>query len=113
MRRFTNLQLTNNLYESTNDSYKRDMNNNRTDNKNTNSVNGINKVNKNSDQHLSEKDQRKTKRLVVNEEKKVFVLEDSMVKHIHGLDTTKKLENKHKVYIKQFISSWIKSNLYE
>ena len=89
------------------------MKNNRTDNKNTNSVNGINKVNKISDQHLSEKDQRKTKRLVVNEEKKVFVLEDSMVKHIYGLDTTKKIENKHKVYIKQFISSWIKSNLYE
>ena len=28
-----------------------------------------------------------------------------MVKHIQGWDTTKKLENKHKVYIRQFAGS--------
>ena len=97
--------VENNLHDSTNDSYKRGMNNNRTDNKNNNNVNNITKVNKNNDHHLREKDQIKTKKLVVNERKKVFVLGDSMVKHIQGWDITKKLENKHKVYIRQFVGS--------
>ena len=54
---------------------------------------------------MGEKDQIKTKKLVVNEKKKVFVLGDSMVKHIQGWDITNKLENKHKVYIRQFAGS--------
>ena len=49
---------------------------------------------------MGEKDQIKTKKMVVNEKKKVFVLGDSMVKHIQGWDITKKLENKYKVYIR-------------
>ena len=72
-------------------------NDNRTDKKNNNSINIITKVNKNNDHHLGEKDQIKTKKLVVNEKKKVFVLGDSMVKHIQGWDITEKIENKHKV----------------
>ena len=52
------------------------MNNNRT--VNNNNINNI-KANKNNDQYLGEKDQIKTKKLVVNEKKKVFVLGDSMV----------------------------------
>ena len=83
------------------------MNNNR-NNKNNN--NNITKVNKNNDHHLGEKDQIKTKKLVVNEKKKVFVLGDSMVKHIQGWDITKKLENKQSLH--QAVH-WIKSNLYE
>ena len=98
------VSVENNLHDSTNDSYKRGMNNNRTDNKNNNNIN-ITKVNKNNDHHLGEKDQIKTKKLVVNEKKKVFVLVDSMVKHIQGWDITKKPENKHKVYIRQFAGS--------
>ena len=47
----------------------------------------------------------KQKKLVVNEKKKVFILGDSMVKHVQGWDITKKLENKHKVYIRQFTGS--------
>ena len=90
------------LYDSTSDSYKRCINTNRTDN--NNNVN-ITKANKNNDHHLGEKDQIKTKKLVVNEKKKVFVLGDSMVKHIQGWDITNKLENKHKVYIRQFAGS--------
>ena len=43
--------------------------------------------------------------MVVNEKKKVFVLGDSMVKHIQGWDITKKQENKHKVYIRQLTGS--------
>ena len=97
--------VENNIHDSTNDSYKRGMKNNRTDNKNSNNINNITKVNKNNDHHLGEKDQIKTKKLVVNEKKKVFVLGDSMVKHIKGWYITKKLENKHKVYIRQFAGS--------
>ena len=59
-----------NLHGSTSDSYKRGMNNNRTDN--NNNINNITTVNKNNDRHLGEKDQIKTKKLVVNEKKKVF-----------------------------------------
>ena len=92
-----------NLHDSTNDSYKRGMNNNRTDN--NNNINDTTKANKNNDHHLGEKNQIKTKKLVVNEKKKVFVLGDSMVKYIQGWDITKKLENKHKVYIRQFAGS--------
>ena len=96
------VSLENNIHDSTNDSYKRGMNSNRTDNKNNNNINNITKVNKNNDHHLGEKDQIKTKKLVLNEKKKVFVLGGSMFKHIQGWDITKKLENKHKVYIRQF-----------
>ena len=92
-----------NLYDSTSDSYKRGTSNNRTDN--NSNINGITKANKNNDHYLGEKDQMKTKKLVVNEKKKVFVLEDSMVKHIQSWDITKKLENKHKVYIRHFAES--------
>ena len=53
------------------------MNNNRT--YNNNNINDIPKADKNNDHHLGEKDQIKTKKLVVNEKKKVFVLGDSMV----------------------------------
>ena len=53
-----------NLHGSTSDSYKRGMNNNN--------INNIAKVNKNNDPHLGEKNQIKTKKLVVNEKKKVF-----------------------------------------
>ena len=80
-----------NLHDSTSDSYKRGMNNNRT--VNNNNINNI-KANKNNDQYLGEKDQIKTKKLVVNEKKKVSVLVDSMVKHIPCWDLSKKLENK-------------------
>ena len=71
-----------NLHGSTNDSYKRGMNNIRTDDKNNNNLNDITRVNKNNNHHFGEKDQIKTKKLVVNENKKVFILGDSMVKHI-------------------------------
>ena len=81
------------------------MNNNRTDNKNNNNINNITKVNKNNDHHLGEKDQIKTKKMVVNEKKKFFVLGDSMVKHMQGWDISKKLENKHNVCIRQFATS--------
>ena len=77
------------------------MNNNRTDSKNNNN-NNITKVNKNNDHHLGEKDQIKTKKLVVNEKKEVFVLGDSMVKHIQSWD----------ISLYQAVH-WIKSNLYE
>ena len=83
-----------NLHDSASDSYKRSMNSNRT--VNNNNINNI-KANKNNDYHLGAKDQIKTKKLVVNEKKKVFV--DSMVKHIQCLDLTKKLENKHQIFI--------------
>ena len=83
------------LLDSTRDSYIRDMNNNRTDNKNNNNINDITELNKNNDHHLEEKDQMKTKKLVANEKKKVFVLGSFrfvLVKHIQGLDIIKKLE---------------------
>ena len=54
------VSVENNLHDSTNDSYKRGMSNNRTDNKNNNN---ITKVNKNNDHHLGEKDQTKTKKV--------------------------------------------------
>ena len=54
---------------------------------------------------MGEKDQIKIKKLVVNEKKKVFVLADSMVKHMQGWGITKKVENKHKVYIRKFAGS--------
>ena len=78
------------------------MNNNRTDSKNNNKINNITKVSKNNDHHLGEKDQIKTKKLVVNEKKKVFILGDSMVKHIQSWD----------ISLYQAVR-WIKSNLYE
>ena len=67
------VSVENNLHDSTNDSYKRGMNNNRTDNKNNKNINGITKVNKNNDHQLGERDLLKTKKLVVNEKKKFFV----------------------------------------
>ena len=70
------------------------MNSNRT--VNNNNINNI-KANKNNDYHLGPKYQIKTKKVAVNEKKKVFV--DSMVKHIQCLDLTKKLENKHQIFI--------------
>ena len=88
------VSVGNNLHDSISNSYKRTDNNNN--------INDIIKANKNNEHHLAEKDQKKTKKLVVNEKKKVFVLGDSIVKHIQGWDITKKLENKHKVYIRQF-----------
>ena len=84
------------------------MNNNRTHN--NNNINDIPKADKNNDHNLGEKDQIKTKKLVVNEKKKVFVLGDSMVKEIQGRDISKKLENKQSLY--QTVHQ-IKSNLYE
>ena len=99
------VSVENNLHDSTNDSYKRGTNNNRTDNKNNNKINDITRVNKNNDPNLGEKDQIKIKKLVVNEKKKVFVLADSMVKHMQGWGITKKVENKHKVYIRKFAGS--------
>ena len=99
------VSVESNLHDSTNDSYKRGMNNNRTDNKNNNNIHNITKVSENNDHHLGEKDQIKIKKLVVNEKEKVFVLRDSMVKHIQHWDITKKLENKHKVYTWQFAGS--------
>ena len=68
-------------------------------------LNDITNVNKNNDHQLGKKYQTNTKKLVINEKKKVFVLGDSMVKHIQGWDITNKLENKHKVYIRQFAGS--------
>ena len=45
----------------------------------------------------------KTGKAVVNKNKqKVFILGDSIVKHIQGWEITKKLDNKHKVYVRQF-----------
>ena len=81
------VSVGNNLHDSTSNSYK------RTNNNNNNNNNNITKANKNNDHHLAEKDQMKTKKLVVNEKKKVFVLGDSMVKHIQGWDITKKLSH--------------------
>ena len=80
------VSVGNNLHDSTSDSYKRTNNNN-------NNNNDITKANKNNDHHLAEKDQMKTKKLVVNEKKKVFVLGDSMVKHIQDWYITKKLSH--------------------
>ena len=57
--------VENNLHDSTNDSYKRGMNNN-------NNINDITKFNKYNDHHLGEIDLIKTKKLVVNEKKKSF-----------------------------------------
>ena len=68
-------------------------------------LNDITNVNKNNDHQLGKKYQTNTKKLVINEKKKVFVLGDSMVKHIQGWDITKELENKHKVYIRQLAGS--------
>ena len=69
-----------NLHDSTSDSYKRGINNNRTDN--NHNINNTTKANKNTDHHFGEKDKKK---LVVNEKNKVFILGDSMVKHIQRL----------------------------
>ena len=105
--------VENNLHDSTNDSYKRGINNNRTDNKNNNNINDITKFNKYNDHHLGEIDVIKTKKLVVNEKKKAFILGDSMIQDIKDWEITKKLENKHKVYIRQFaVSKIICMNVY-
>ena len=69
------VSVENNSHDSTNNSYKRGMNNNRTENKNNNNINNTTKVNKNTDHHLREKDKIKTEKLVVNEKKKVFLWE--------------------------------------
>ena len=44
--------------------------------------------------------------------KKIFILSDSMVKHIRGWDISSKLQNKHKVYVCSFLSAKIKSMKY-
>ena len=90
----------NNLHGFANDRYIRGMNNNKTDNNNNNNISDVTKVNKNDDHHLGEKDQIKTKKLLVNEKNKVFVLGDSLVKHIQGWDITKKQENKRSKVIR-------------
>ena len=40
--------------------------------------------------------------------KKIFILGDSMVKHIEGWDISSKLHNNHKVYVRSFSSSKVK-----
>ena len=37
-----------------------------------------------------------------NKKKKVFILGDSIVKHVHGWEITKSLDSKQKVYVRQF-----------
>ena len=37
--------------------------------------------------------------------KKVFVLEDSMVKHVQGWDIIKRIDSKRKVYVRKFSGS--------
>ena len=37
--------------------------------------------------------------------KKVFLLEDSMIKHVQGWDITKRIDNKRKIYVRQFSAS--------
>ena len=68
----------------------------------------INKVNKWSS--FGWKNQIKTKKLVVNEKKKVSISGDKMVKHIQGWNITKEQENKQSLYQ---VVHWIKINLYE
>ena len=47
-----------------------------------------------------------TGKVVVNKNKqKVFILGDSIVKHIQGWEITKTLDNKQKVYVRQFSGS--------
>ena len=44
--------------------------------------------------------------------KKLFILSDSMVKHIEGWDISSNLQNKHKVYVHSFLSAKVKSMKY-
>ena len=44
--------------------------------------------------------------------KKIFILSDSMVKHIQGWDISSKLQNKHKAYVRSFLSAKVKSMKY-
>ena len=40
-----------------------------------------------------------------NNKKKVFILGDSIVKHVHGWEITKSLDSKQKVHVRQFSCS--------
>ena len=66
------------------------------------SVDDTNKIN-DSEKRIKEN---QTGKAVVNKNKQnVFILGDSIVKHIQGWEITKKLDNKQKVYVRQFSGS--------
>ena len=59
-----------------------------------------------SSENPSSDDIRNTSRYTNTKDiKKVFVLGDSMFKHVQGWDITKRIENKRKVYVRQFSGS--------
>ena len=65
-------------------------------------VDDINKIN---DSEKRAKENQTGKAVVNKNKQKVFILGDSIVKHIQGWEITKKLDNKQKVYVRQFSGS--------
>ena len=51
---------------------------------------------------LQEGTDKRDKRSSTIEKKNIFILGDSIVKHIHGWEMNKKLNNKHKVFVRSF-----------
>ena len=65
-------------------------------------VDDSNKIN---DSEKRTKENQTRKALVNKNKQKVFILGDSIVKHIQGWEITKELDNKQKVYVRQFSGS--------
>ena len=65
----------------------------------------VDDTNKINDTEKRTKENQTGKLVVNNKKKKVFILGDSTVKHIQGLEITKKLDNNQKVCMRQFFGS--------
>ena len=65
----------------------------------------VDDANKINDSEKRAKENQTRKALVNKNKQKVFILGDSIVKHIQGWEITKELDNKQKVYVRQFSGS--------
>ena len=65
----------------------------------------VDDANKINDSEKRTKENQSRKALVNKNKQKVFILGDSIVKHIQGWELTKELDNKQKVYVRQFSGS--------
>ena len=72
------------------------------DNNNALESSSKNQVDRDNSSILQEGTELRGKRSSTIEKKNIFILGDSMVKHINGWEMSKKLNNKHKVFVRSF-----------
>ena len=70
-------------------------------------------VTQNSEPVQSKRNNHKEKKPTTSEDKKnIFILGDSIVKHVEGWKLSKNVDRKHKVYVRSFSSAKVKPMKY-